>query len=95
VAFWVGLGEFFELGTPVAIPLGWTRLVADILRRGIDKTDAFIVNRSGDQAMKKINLLLIALFTMSTLFFSTSAFAQTSYQVDPVQWSPNKAAQEC
>lgn len=34
--------------------------------------------------MKKTNLLLVALFTMSTLFFSTSAFAQTSYQVDPV-----------
>jgi polyisoprenoid-binding protein YceI len=34
--------------------------------------------------MKKINLLLIVLFTMSTLFFSTTAFAQTSYQVDPV-----------
>lgn len=34
--------------------------------------------------MKKFNLLLIALFTASTLLVSTSAFAQTSYEVDPV-----------
>ena len=34
--------------------------------------------------MKKTNLLLIALFTMSTMLFSASAFAQTAYQVDPV-----------
>jgi polyisoprenoid-binding protein YceI len=35
--------------------------------------------------MKTRNLLMIALFTMSTLLFSTSVFAEeTSYQVDPV-----------
>lgn len=38
--------------------------------------------------MKTRNLLMIALFTMSTLLFSTSVFAQqTSYQVDPVHSS--------